>query len=129
MSGLKINFEKSEVLMISTDSGKTIKYSGMYNCAVEQWHIKYLGVPVAGSRLRIKDWIKLVERVLKKLDGWQCSSLSSGGKLILLDACLSNIPTYAMSMYLLQKRLLKRSMEPEKDSSGKEEVPRRNTIS
>jgi hypothetical protein len=73
VSGLKINFEKSEVLMISTDSGKTIKYSDMYNCAVGQWPIKYLGVPVAGSRLRIKDWIKLVERVLKKLDGWQCS--------------------------------------------------------
>jgi hypothetical protein len=67
MSGLKINFEKSEVLMISTDSGKTIKYSDMYNCAVGQWPIKYLGVPVAGSRLLIRDWMKLVERVLKNL--------------------------------------------------------------
>jgi hypothetical protein len=45
----------------------------------------------------------LVEKVLKRLAGWQSASLSSGGKLILLDACLSNIPTYAMSMYLLPK--------------------------
>jgi hypothetical protein len=108
MSGLKINFEKSEVLMISTDSEKTIKYSDMYNCAVGQWPIKYLEVPLAGSRLHIKDWMKLVERVLKKLDSWQCSSLSSGGKLVLLDACLSNTPTYAMSIYLLPKTVVKK---------------------
>jgi hypothetical protein len=49
-----------------------------------------------------------VERVLKKLDSWQCSSLSSGGKLVLLDACLSNTPTYAMSIYLLPKTVVKK---------------------
>jgi hypothetical protein len=128
MSGLKINFEKSEVLMISTDSGKTIKYSDMYNCAVGQWPIKYLGVPVAGSGLRIRDWMKLVERVLKKLDGWQCSSLSSGGELILLDACLGNIPTYAMSMYLLPKKVVKKIDGTMKRFIWQEEVPRKNTI-
>jgi hypothetical protein len=94
--------------MIPTDCEKTIKYSDMFNCAVGQWPIKYLGVPVAGSRLHIKDWMKLVEKVLKKFAGWQCTSLSSGGKLILLDACLSNIPIYAMSMYLLPKTVVKK---------------------
>jgi hypothetical protein len=80
----------------------------MFNCAVGQWPIKYLGVLVAGSRLHIKDWMLLVEKVLKRLAGWQRASLSSGGKLILLDACLSNIPTYVMSMYLLPKTVIKK---------------------
>jgi hypothetical protein len=69
MSGLKINFEKSEVLMISTDSEKTIKYSDMYNCAVGQWPIKYLEVPLAGSRLHIKDWMRWRESLKNLIAG------------------------------------------------------------
>jgi len=55
LSGLKINFEKSEVLMISQDEGKSLRYAELFNCAVGQWPMKYLGVPVCGSRLHIKD--------------------------------------------------------------------------
>ena len=33
MSGLKINFDKSEVIMISQDSGKSLMYAEMFNCA------------------------------------------------------------------------------------------------
>jgi len=33
MSGLKINFEKSEVLMVSQDEQKSLAYSEAFNCA------------------------------------------------------------------------------------------------
>lgn len=108
MSGLKINFDKSELLMTYVDDEKIIMYADLFNCAVGQWPIKYLGVPVAGSRLHVKDWVMLHEKILKKLAGWQCSSLFAGGKLILIDACLSNIPAYAMSMYLIPKTVVKK---------------------
>jgi hypothetical protein len=39
MSGLKINFEKSEILMISMDDRKTRMYADMFDCAVGQWSI------------------------------------------------------------------------------------------
>ena len=35
MSGLKINFNKSEVAMVGEDEGKTLIYSEMFNCAME----------------------------------------------------------------------------------------------
>jgi hypothetical protein len=108
MSGLKINFGKSEVIMVSSDEQKTLMFSELINCATGSWPIKYLGVPVSGSRLHVKDWLSLKDKILKRLDGWQSSSLSYGGKLILLNACLSCIPTYAMSMYLLPKTVVKK---------------------
>jgi hypothetical protein len=108
MSGLKINFDKSEIIMVSSEEQKALFYSEMINCATGSWPIKYLGVTVSGSRLHVKDWIPLNEKILKRLDGWQCASLSYGGKLILLNACLSCIPTYAMSMYMLPKTVIKR---------------------
>jgi hypothetical protein len=108
MSGLKINFDKSEIVMVSSDDQKEIEYADMMNCTTGHWPIKYLGVPMVGSRLHIKDWVFMGEKMTKKLDGWKGSSLSYGGKLVLINACLSSISTYAMSMYLLPKTVIKR---------------------
>jgi len=44
MSGLKINFSKSEVIMISQDTNKTMEYVDTFNCSMGKWLIKYLGV-------------------------------------------------------------------------------------
>jgi hypothetical protein len=114
MSGLTINFGKSEIIMISSDEQKAMQYSEMINYATGSWLIKYLGVPVASSRLQVWDWMALNEKILKRLYGWQCASLSYGGKLILLNACLSCIPTYAMSMYMLPKTVIKNRYNKEK---------------
>ena len=61
---------------------------------------------MSGSRLHVLDWLKLDEKILKRLDGWQGSSL--GGRLTLINSCLSSIPIYSMSMYLLPKAICKR---------------------
>jgi hypothetical protein len=67
MFGLKINFSKSEVIMVSQDDDKSFDYSNMFNCAIGKWPIKYLGVPVAGSRLHVADWLPISEKILKRL--------------------------------------------------------------
>jgi hypothetical protein len=78
MSGLKINFSKSEVVMVSQDDAKSIQFSNLFKCAIGKWPIKYLGVPVAGSRLHVADWMPISEKMVKRLDGWKGSSLSLG---------------------------------------------------
>ena len=108
MSGLKINFNKSEVIMVSEDMNKSKLYSDLFNCAVGSWPIKYLGVPVSGSKLHIMDWVPLDEKLVKRLDGWKGGVLSIGGRIVLIKACLSSIPIYCMPMYLLPKTIVKR---------------------
>jgi hypothetical protein len=46
MSGLKINFEKSEVLLIQDDEEKLLFFANLFNCQIGSWPIKYLGTPV-----------------------------------------------------------------------------------
>jgi mannosylglycoprotein endo-beta-mannosidase len=46
--------------------------------------------------------------LVKRLDGWKGAVLSIGGRTMLIKACLSSIPTYCMSMYLLPKTIVKR---------------------
>jgi hypothetical protein len=43
MSGLKINFEKSEVMMILDDEVKAHNFASLFNCQQGSWPIKYLG--------------------------------------------------------------------------------------
>jgi hypothetical protein len=108
MSDLKINFNKSEAIMVSHDMNKAAEYADAFNCGIGNWPIKYLGVPGSGSKLHIADWIPLTEKILKRLDGWQGSSLSIVGRTILLNSCLSSMPTYVMSMYLLPQTIIEK---------------------
>jgi hypothetical protein len=84
---------------------------------------------VAGSKLHVADWIPIIEKLLKRLDDWKGSSLSMGGRLVLINSCLSNLPVYAMSMYwlpmstiskngLCQEKIFLAGREFEKDISS-----------
>uniref|UniRef100_A0A0A9B3Y8 Reverse transcriptase domain-containing protein n=1 Tax=Arundo donax TaxID=35708 RepID=A0A0A9B3Y8_ARUDO len=103
MLGLKINFQKCEILMIQNDELKTVEYADMFNYAIGSWPLKYLGVPFSGSKLHVVDWIPMDEKQLKRLDGWQGGSLTIAGRTTLINSSLSSVPIYHMSMYLLPK--------------------------
>lgn len=71
MFGLKINFAKSEDIIINGDEEKCLQYTFLFNCQVGCFAIKYLGVPVSPSRLHACDWEPLVEKNEKKLSTWE----------------------------------------------------------
>ena len=109
LAGLKINFSKSEIYMINDSENWGEKYAEIFNCQIGLFPIKYLGVPVSPSRLKIKDWLPLVEKGNKKLDIWKGGLLSMAGRTVLISASLNNTPTYHMSVYLLPKTTIFRS--------------------
>jgi hypothetical protein len=53
MSGLKINFEKSETMLVLDDPDKIQEYVDLFNCQKCKWPIKYLGTPVCARRLSV----------------------------------------------------------------------------
>jgi len=68
LAGLKIGFNKSEILMINDEENWRQQYAETFNCQVGLFSIKYLGVPVSPSRLKVSDWLPLVEKGNKRLD-------------------------------------------------------------
>lgn len=112
MSGLKINFQKSEILLVQHDEEKLLFYSEMFCCKTGTWPLKYLGVPISGSKLLVSDWAALVEKVQKRLDGWKGSVLSIGGRHTLINSCLTSTPIYHMSMYLLPLTVVEQLDKP-----------------
>jgi hypothetical protein len=108
MSGLKINFKKSEVLLIGCDNILALQYANIFNCQIGLFPLKYLGVPISAIRLRVIDWAKLEEKLAKKLEVWQGGSLSIGGRIILINSSLANSTIYHMPMFLLPKTVIGR---------------------
>ena len=103
MFGLKINFSKSEVIMINGNDDLYLQYAELFNCQTITFPLKYLGVPVSPARLHVKDWLILEERNEKKLEIWKGKSLSIAGRTTLINSSLSSTFIYHMSMYLLPK--------------------------
>jgi hypothetical protein len=97
MSGLKINFDKSEVILIGGDNNLALEYADAFNCQIGALPMKYLGVPILSGRLHVADWKRLEEKLEKKLDVWQGNSLSIGGRSVLIKSSLSNTTIYHMS--------------------------------
>jgi hypothetical protein len=108
ISRLKINFEKSEILLIGGDNNLAVEYAEIFNCQIGMLPLRYMGVPIYARRLRVVDWAKLEEKSAKKLDIWQGGSLSIGGRVILINASLTNSSIYHMSLFLLPKTMIEK---------------------
>jgi mannosylglycoprotein endo-beta-mannosidase len=70
--------------------------------------MKYLGVHVTYRNLRVSNLDPLDKKFIKKLDAWVGGANSSGGRLTLVNACLSSLPSYFMSLFLLCKTFLEK---------------------
>jgi hypothetical protein len=80
----------------------------MLNCKLGELPIKYLGIPISDKVLGIGAFQGLPTRMTKRLDPWKGKFMTSSGKLILTNSCLSNLPMYVMRFYMLPKGVHKK---------------------
>jgi hypothetical protein len=100
MSGLKINFHKSEILCFDNAKEIDYLYVDIFTCPIGNLPMKYLGVSIDKKKINKNLWIPMIEKLEKRLAGWQGRFLSLGGRLTLLNSCLSNVP-YICSRFIL----------------------------
>jgi hypothetical protein len=73
------------------------------NIVTESSSDKYLGLPALVGVDRSDSFQYLIDRIIKRINGWNEKLLSMGGKEILLKAIAQSIPVYAMSVFNLPK--------------------------
>ncbi|GJV90561.1 putative RNA-directed DNA polymerase [Tanacetum coccineum] len=68
--------------------------------------VKYLGVPLVSSRLKIRDCNELVDRVQLRISDWKNKSLSIAGRLQLIQSVLGSMHIYWASVFMLPSNVL-----------------------
>ncbi|GKV46080.1 hypothetical protein SLEP1_g53092 [Rubroshorea leprosula] len=106
VSGLKINYAKSQLMSTNVEKEWTTEMAYLLNCKIGKIPFKYLGTHVGGNSRSISHWKGLVETFEKKLSGWKGRYLSMGGRITLVNSVLSSLPVFQMSTHLLPKGTL-----------------------
>jgi hypothetical protein len=98
LSGMRINYHKSDLILINLEEEQTQTYAKYFCCKIGKFPFTYLGVPLHHERLRKEDIQPVVDKIMKRIACWKCRLLSYGARLTLLKVCLASKPIYLMSI-------------------------------
>lgn len=84
MSGMKINYQKSEVIVVGAEEGESKRVADLFNCQVGSLPIKYLGLPVSDKKLTATDLRSPVNKIEKRLATGNVTTCLMEGDLSLL---------------------------------------------
>lgn len=68
MSRLKINFDKSEAMVLGCDREDQLRAAHMMNCKLRSLPIKYLGMLVSNKVVRVEDFDLVVDKVAGRVE-------------------------------------------------------------
>lgn len=102
MSGLRINYQKSDVFLLEVTIEKQREIANGFNCNIGSFPIKYLGVMLDRYYMSSLDFAFVYQKVEKRVPTWQSRLLSYGGKMVLTESCLSSVPNYVMGIFHLK---------------------------
>ncbi|GKV09903.1 hypothetical protein SLEP1_g21337 [Rubroshorea leprosula] len=103
VSGLKINFNKSQLIGIGVKEEWLEKMAWILCCKKGYLPFKYLGIPIGGRSGKLSFWKPVLEGVSRKLSTWKGRYLSLGGRITLINSVLSSLPVFWMSVYMIPK--------------------------
>ena len=108
LSGLKINFHKSEIYCFGKAKEAESEYTQLFGCELGSLPFTYLGIPIHFRKLRNGDWKVVEDRFEKKLSSWIGKLLSYGDRLILINSVLTSLPMFMLSFLEIPKGVRKR---------------------
>ena len=104
-SGTLVNTDKSNVYFFNVNNATQAFLARTLGFNIGTFPMKYLGVPLSITPLRIADWKDLITKMEKKLHNWAFRVLNAPGRLILLKYVLQSIPIYQLSGRTISKSI------------------------
>ncbi|OAY74298.1 putative ribonuclease H protein [Ananas comosus] len=107
-SGLKINMNKTELIYLCHNASRATRLADILGCRVGKLPFRYLGMTLHTKSLRKEDWAPLVNRIEARIEGWKAKLLSYGGRSVLINSVLSNLPLFYFAIFKAPKWVLNR---------------------
>jgi hypothetical protein len=108
LSGLKINFHKSEIFCFGKAKKVEDQYRDLFGCEAGAFPFRYLGIPIHYRKLKNGEWKPVEDRFEKKLSCWIGKLLSYGDRLVLINVVLTSLPMFMLSFLEIPKGVSKR---------------------
>jgi hypothetical protein len=97
VSGLKVNFWKSNIMGVNVPHEFMTVASTFLNCRVNSIPFKYLGLPIGANPRRATTWEPLITSLRNRLGAWGNKYVSLGGRIVLLNSVLNAIPIFYLT--------------------------------
>jgi hypothetical protein len=107
LSGLKINFHKSEIFYFGRAKEEEEQYKQLFGCESGSLPFRYLGIPIHYRILKNSEWNPIESRFEGKLGCWDGKILSYGDCLVLINFVLTSLPMFYV-IFLLPEGVRKR---------------------
>ena len=107
-SGLQLNRAKSTLVGFGLTHEEGLQCSKALETSIGSLPMRYLSLPVKKGRTSRTDWDPIIEKVERRLEGWQAKLLSRAGQLVLLRSVFAAIPIFQLSLYKLSIEVGKR---------------------
>jgi hypothetical protein len=108
LSGLKINFHKSEIFCFGRAKEMEADYKILFGCDIGSLPFRYLGIPIHFRKLKNGEWKLVEDRFEKKLSCWAGKMLSYGDRLTLINSVLTSLPMFMLSFLRIPVGVRKR---------------------
>ncbi|XP_020982282.1 uncharacterized protein LOC107496648 [Arachis duranensis] len=103
MSGLSINYEKSNFIPVNCEQRWARKMCLLLGCKEASLLVRYLGISLGANPRLVKTWKPVIDKVEEKLSLWKAETLNKAGKLVLIKSVFNSLPIYYLSLYKIPK--------------------------
>ena len=100
-SGLRPNLTKSEIFFGNVPEDTKAAILAHLPFTAGTFPIRYLGVPLAASKLKVSDFAPLVLRVKQRIHNWKHKFLSFGGRRQLIISVLQSLQLFWMTVFMI----------------------------
>jgi len=104
VSGLKINYAKSQFGVIGGVVNWTNEAAQILNCRQLETPFCYLGISIGAKPSSSLVWEPLIKKCESKLSKWAQKNISMGGKITLINYVLNAVPIYLLSFFKIPQR-------------------------
>ncbi|WKA01909.1 hypothetical protein VitviT2T_020160 [Vitis vinifera] len=99
ISRLKVNLDKSNIYGINLDQNHISRLAELLECKASGWPMLYLGLSLEGNPKAYGFWDSVIERISRRLNGWQKAYLSFRERITLIQSCLTHMSCYFISLF------------------------------
>lgn len=105
-TGLKVNFAKSFIAPINVSEERLDTLASVLGCSKQTFPFTYLGLPLGITKPSVAHFWPIVNKCERRMVNFS-SLLTEAGRLQLVNAVLTALPTFTMCTYLLPKTVIK----------------------